>query len=50
MIVILCFWSANFVISSNIASNQATTFAVIDKLFFPVASLSTQVNAKLFQQ
>ena len=43
-------WSANCVISSA-AANQAATFAISDtKLYVPVVTLSTQDNAKLFQQ
>ena len=39
------------VMSSNVASNQATMFEVTDtKLYVPVVPLSTQDNAKLLQQ
>ena len=43
-------WSKNCVIS-NAAANQDTTFAITDtKLYIPVVTLSTQDNAKLWQQ
>ena len=43
-------WSANCVIS-NVAANQAITFAINDtKLFFIIVTLSTQDHAKLLQQ
>ena len=53
MKLILCYriYSANCVISSNAAANQATAFAITDaKLYVPVVTLSTQDNAKLLQQ
>ena len=44
-------WSANYVISSNAAADQETTFALTDtKLFVPVLTLSTQDNVILLQQ
>ena len=44
-------WSANCVISSSFAENQATTFTVTDaKLYVPIVTLSTQNNVKLLQQ
>ena len=47
---IILTWPANCVIS-NAPLNQETTFAITDtKLYFPVAALSTQDNAKLLQQ
>ena len=43
-------WSANRVIY-NAAANQVTTFAKTDtKFYVPVATLSTEDNAKLLQQ
>ena len=43
-------WSANCVVSTNIA-NQIETFAITDtKLYVPVVTLSTQDNAKLLEQ
>ena len=42
--------SANCV-KSNVAANQATTFAITDtKRYVPVVTLSTEDNAKLLQQ
>ena len=44
-------WSANCVIPSSAAANQATTFAITDTKFYAAAvTLSTQDNAKLLQQ
>ena len=44
-------WSKKFVIASNTAPNQATTFAINDtKFYVPVVTLSTQDNTKLLQQ
>ena len=44
-------WSAIFFVSSNVAVNQTTAFAITDKeLFLPVPILSTQENSKLLQQ
>ena len=43
-------WSANCIISSNVAKNQAITFAITDtKLYVPEITLLTQDNAKLNQ-
>ena len=43
-------WSKNCIIGTNNA-NQATLFSIIDtKLYFPVATLSTQDNAKLIEK
>ena len=43
-------WSANCV-TSDVAANQATTFAITDtKLYVPVVTLSTDDNAKLLQR
>ena len=40
-------WTANSVMSSVVA-NQATTFAITDtKFYVPIATLSSQDNAKL---
>ena len=47
---LIVIWSANCVIS-NAAENQDATFPIIDtKLYATVVTLSTQDNAKLFQQ
>ena len=44
-------WSANCVIVSTNVANQNATFPITDtKLYVPVATLSTQDNAKLLQQ
>ena len=44
-------WSSTCVIASVIIANQATTFAITDtKRYVPVVTLSTQENAKFFQQ
>ena len=44
-------WSANCVLLSNAAANQATTFEITDtKLYVPVVTLSIQDNAKLLKQ
>ena len=44
-------WSANCVIIYTDVANQNTTFAIIEtKLHVPVATLSTQDNAKLWRQ
>ena len=44
-------WSANFLILSNAAENQGTTFAIADnKLRVPVVTLSTGGYAKLIHQ
>ena len=44
-------WSENDVISSITTANQAATFTITDtKLYVPVATLSTDHNAKLLQQ
>ena len=44
-------WSANCVIFSTDVANQIATFAITDtKLFVPLATLSTQDNAKLLEQ
>ena len=44
-------WYKRFVIASNTAANQETTFAITDtKRYVPVVTLSTQDNAKLSQQ
>ena len=44
-------WSANCVLIFNTAIAQATTFSVTDtKLYVSVVTLSTEDNAKLFQQ
>ena len=44
-------WYKNFVLSSNTAANQPTTFAVTDtRRYVPVVTLSTQDNARLLQQ
>ena len=44
-------WSANFLILSNAAENQGTTFAIADnKLRVPVVTLSTGGYAKLLLQ
>ena len=44
-------WSANCVIIYTDVANQNTTFAIIEtKLYVPVATLSTQDNAKLWRQ
>ena len=41
-------WSANSVISTGTAANQAATFAISDtKLYVPIVTLLTQENAKL---
>ena len=41
-------WSANWIISSGTAANQATTLTITDtKLYFLVVTLSTKDNAKL---
>ena len=43
-------WSKNCIIVANNA-DQATTFSITDtKLYVPVATLSTQDNAKLLEQ
>ena len=43
--------SANCVILSVAAANQAITFAIFDtELYVPIVTLSTQDNAKLSQQ
>ena len=44
-------WSGNSVIVATNEANQATTFSITDtKLYVPVVTLSTQDNAKLFEQ
>ena len=44
-------WSANCVIVSTNVANQNAIFSITDtKLYVPVVTLSTQVNAKLLQQ
>ena len=44
-------WSGNSVIVATNEANQATTFSITDtKLYVPVVALSTQDNAKLFEQ
>ena len=44
-------WSANCVIIYTDVANQNTTFAITEtKLYVPVATLSTQGNAKLWRQ
>ena len=44
-------WSANCVLLSNAAANQATTFEITDtKLYVPAVTLSIQDNAKLLKQ
>ena len=44
-------WSANCVIIYTDVANQNTTFAITEtKLYVPVATLSTQDNAKLWRQ
>ena len=41
-------WSANYVLASNTAIAQATTYAITNtKLYVSVVTLSTQDNAKL---
>ena len=48
MVAIILTWSSTCVITN---SNGAGTFAIIDtKLYVPIVTLSTQENAKLFQQ
>ena len=48
---LILIWSANCVIVSTNVANQNATFAILDtKLYVPVVTLSTQDNAKLFQQ
>ena len=43
--------SADCVIVSNDAANQAATFSITEtKLYFSVVTLSTQYNPKLLQQ
>ena len=44
-------WSSNcFIVSTNVA-NQNATFAITDtKLYVPVMTLKTQDNTKLLQQ
>ena len=43
-------WSKNYIIATNNA-NQTTAFSIIDtKLYFPVATLSTQDSAKQLKQ
>ena len=43
--------SKKYVIASNTATNQETTFAITDtKLYVPIVTLSTQDNSKLLQQ
>ena len=40
-------WSANCVIVSTDVANQGAKFAIIEtKLYVPVVTLSTQINAK----
>ena len=44
-------WSPNCVIVSTDVANQSITFSLpVKKRYVPVATLSTQDNAKLFQQ
>ena len=44
-------WSPNCVIVSTDVANQGITFSLtVKKLYVPDATLSTQDNAKLFQQ
>ena len=48
---IMLTWSANCVITSNVAANQAKTFEInYTKLYVPVVTLSIQDNEKLLQQ
>ena len=48
---IILAWCANCVIVSTAVANQGATFSIPDtKLYVPVETLSTQDNAKLFQQ
>ena len=50
-IYLILTWSANCVISSSTAVDQATRFAVADtKLYVVVVTLVTDDNAKLLQQ
>ena len=44
-------WSEEFVIASNTAANRATRFVITDtKFYVPLATLSTEDNAKLLRQ
>ena len=44
-------WSVNCFIVAGTIANQVLTFAITDtKLYIPVVTFSTQVNAKLLQQ
>ena len=50
-IVFILTWSANCVIIYTDVENQGATFAITAaKIYVPVVTLSTQVNAKLLQQ